>query len=75
MSDTGPAVTSAASKKATASAWVRPAMKAATIASSASPLATRSALVRKRGSSISSGRPMARNTRSAMPCIEAESAT
>ena len=54
------------------SASERAAMKSATAPSHASMLRTRSVLVRKRGSSIISGLPMARNTRSAIACIDAE---
>ena len=74
-SQTGPTVTSAASKNASASAWVRSAMKAETKASTASRLRRRAALVRKRGSSFSSGRPSAVNRRSAIAWVPVDSAT
>ena len=74
-SQTGPTVTPASSNSARFSACVRWRMKSATMASIASLLRTRSVLVAKRGSCIRSARPMAWNSRSAIDCIDADSAT
>ena len=71
ISNIAAAVTSAASNTAMASSRSRSAIQAATMPSQASMLRTRSVLLPKRGSSMTSSRPMARNSRSAMAWIEA----
>jgi hypothetical protein len=65
-------VTSAAAKAAIFSCNVRAAMNSTIGASQRAAWRTRSELVRKRGSAIMSGRPMARNSRSAIAWIDAE---
>ncbi len=75
MSQTGPTVTPAASKNARFSSRLRAPIQPPTTASSASALSTRSVLVRNRGSSINAPWPIAASSRSAIPWVEADSAT
>ena len=72
---TGATAASAFSNAASTSVRLRAAIQDPTAASSTSACAARSAPVANQGSSISSGRPTSRITRSATDCADVETAT
>ena len=75
IDSSGPTAQPARVNTAMTSSRGRVAQNASMSASSASPFATRSALVRKRGSATSASPPIVRSTRSATSCVLPESAT